>query len=302
MVDGVFGMLDEVDRATVTLDGTKDIYSFDVALAAKAHSRLAKFIAVQHASDFALLDKLPDIGSAIVLAGRFDAGPYRAGMLDIVASLYSAGATDKTVTTAFGAITKAASGEVAMGATTVPHTSVQVFAIDDPKHVDQAVETLAKALATPRSFDFQGTKATIQTRTPPERHGDAKAAAFSFDYDTSMANAQVRAAMAPLVGKTTIEQVGTVGKVGFVTINVDPDRAADAIRGTGTTLVLDAALSAQVAAARARKDSVVAAVDVAFIRKSSVPLPMYMFLGYADGRAHLRFALPAASARGFATP
>jgi hypothetical protein len=304
MMDGLISVLADTDQVVITLETDKDHLAVEMALVPKPRSRLAKFTAAQNASDYALLAKLPASATAMLMAGRIDSGPYRQGMLDIWSSLYGQGIADKDLTRTLDAIIKATTGDIAMTwqlGGGKPMEFTQVFGITDPRGVDQAFAKLLSLFKTPRTFESSNIATTIQTNPAPLEHDGVTLGAFDLTFDFGKATEPVRERMKKMLPPSSVERVGTVDKLGIVTMNADAAVLIDTLRGKGKAFTPDPAMAAILDGSRARKESLVLAMDLAaLVGKAAAPQPLVLSFGFADRALHLRVTVPTATARALA--
>ncbi len=306
--DGLISALTDSDRVVVTFDITKDIAAVDLALVPKAGTRLAKVIALQQPSDYALIGKLPAAPAPFLIAGRLDAGPYRAGMLETITQFYGPG-TPTSMATALGAILKAATGDFAMAMQMTGGKGMEVtqlFGLADPKTADKAIGQLLDAFKKPQSVTTMGMTVTHVTNTKPATHDGVAIRGYDVTYDLSKAAPETRAAMEKMIPKTGLTtRAATFDKLGVVGVSADGAASAaaaiDAARGKGKRYAPPAQVADFLAGSRARKESVAMVMDLGGIMGLGASGRALMIsMGFADKRAHLRITLPASTIRGLA--
>lgn len=303
-IDGLYGLLSDGDRIVVTLDVGQNLGGLDVAVVPKRGSRLAAFIAAQRASDYALLDKLPAGATPMVMAGRIDAGPYRAGLLDAMAAMY--GAAGKDMLEAIAAIMAASTGDLAIAMRMgggKPMSMTQVFGVADKRAADAAIDRLLGILKAGRTVNMVGLATTFKT-TGNLVHDGVVLKGYETTYDYSKLSVAQRAqldTMSP--GGKHVSRIATFDALGLMAVGGDPAAVIDAARGKRDHFTLGADATAYLASSRARKESFFAAIDFGAIVPTTSRGPgrwVMLSAGFADKAAHLRFAISAATVRTFA--
>ncbi len=306
--DGLLSALADSDRVVVTFDITKDVAAVDLALVPKNGTRLAKAVALQQPSDYALLGKLPASSASFLIAGRIDAGPYRAGMLDAITQFYGPGMPPSMVA-AFGAILKAATGDLAMAMQMMGPKGMEVtqlFGVADPKAADKAIGQLLDAFKKPQPVTTMGMTVTHTTSPKTTTHDGVTLRGYDVTYDLSKAPPDARTMMEKMIPKTGLTARGAIfDRLGVLGMSADGATTAaaaiDAARGKGKRYVPPAAVADFLAGSRARKESLAIVADLgAFTGLGATGRALMMSLGFADKRAHLRLTLPAATFRGLA--
>ena len=305
--DGLLSALTDSDRVIVTFEITKDVAAVDLALVPKAGSRLGKFVALQQPADYALLGKLPATQAPVLAAGRIDGGPYRNGMLDMVAQIYGQ-ATPKDVIAALGTIMKAATGDFAMTMQMAGGQGMsvtQLFGVADMKAADKAIGVLLDGFRTPRANTMMGMTTTVTTNPKATAHDGVTLRGYEVVYDFSKAPPTTRDAMQKMIPKGGLSaRGGTFDQLGVVAMSGDGAAGAaaaiDAARGKGKRLVPPALVADFLAASRARKESAAMVMDLGALAGLPTGRTVMLSFGFADKNAHLRLTLPAATIRGLA--
>lgn len=302
-IDGLFSMVQDTDRAVVTLDLGKDLAAFDLALVPRPRSRLAAFVAVQHASDFSLVGKLPAAPASILAAGRFASGPYRQGLLDAMGTLYGRGGAPQLVA-AMGTVMKAATGEFAMTMSMgggKPMQMAQVFGLADRAAADKAIDT-ALAVKGGFSFETMNITTTLTGLSGTTNHDGVTIKGYDVTYDVSKANAAARASLQATVPTGTASvRIGTFDALGLLTMSSDINAAIDAARGKAPAFTPSGANADFLASARSHQDSVMFVMDLNMLGKlPGGSLPFAFSLGFVDHSAHMRFAMPTSVIKAFA--
>lgn len=301
--EGLMSALADSNRVVLTLEPTKDVITLDMAMVPTPGTRLAKFTAVQQPSDYGLVGKLPAAAQMpVVAAGHLDGGPYRAGLLEMMAQMYGSGG-GKNVASSIGALLQASSGEFAMGmmGTMQALETAQVFGLTDPKAADRAIAQMIDGLGTGVTTDMMGIKMTMKAGKPVTHAGIALRG-YDTTYDFSKAPPASRQTFEKTLPKgpmTTL--IGLVDRLGVAGVSPRGGgttfAAIDAVRGSGKRYVPPREIAAFFAASRARKESVAAAMDM---RALGTPFAgaILMSLGFADKNLHIRIGVPVSVARG----
>jgi hypothetical protein len=292
----------------ITFDITKDVAAVDLALVPKAGTRLAKVIGLQQPADYALVGKLPATPAPFLVAGRLDAGPYRAGMLEAITQFYGPG-TPTSMAAAIGGILKAATGDFAMAMQMMGGNGMEVtqlFGISDPKSADKAIGQLLDAFKKPQTVTTMGATITHTTSPNPTTHDGVAIRGYDVVYDLSKAPPDTRTMMEKMIPKTGLStRVGVFDQLGVVGLAADGAAAAkaaiDAARGKGKRYIPPAQVTDFLAGSRTRKESVAMVLDIGgLMGMGPSGRAMMMSMGFADKRAHLRITVPAATLRGLA--
>jgi hypothetical protein len=307
--DGLLSALSDSDRVIVTFDATKDIAAVDLALVPKAGTRLAKLVALQQPADYALVGKLPASQAPVLVAGRLEAGPYRAGILEAMSQIYGPG-TPAGMTAALGAIFKAATGEFAMGMQMMGGKGMEVtqlFGLADGKAADKAISQLLDAIKKPQTVTTMGMTVTHTANPKTTTHDGVTVRGYDVTYDLSKAAPESKAMMERMIPKTGLTgRIATFEQLGAVAVSADGNAgvaaAIDAVRNKGKRYAPPAQVTDFLAGSRMRKESVAMVMDVGgLLGMGPAGRALMLSMGFADKRAHLRITLPAATIRGFAS-
>lgn len=302
-LDGLYSTFTDSEQIVVTLDVTRDLGAIDLAMTPKAGSRLAKFVATQHPSDYALVAKLPAMPAPMLFAGHIESGPYRQGMLDMFAAMYGQGA-NKQLIDAMAAVMKASTGEIAMVMQMGPGKPLaitQLFGVADQKAADKSIDHLLALFKTGRTFDNMGISTTIKTNATTLAHDGVSLKGYDVTYDYTNAPASTRASMEKMFpgGTPLTARIATFDQLGLITMGgADPTAAIDAARGKGARFAPSAAIADFLSGSRGRKESFMMVMDFGAI--TGMPGPertIVMSGGFADRSMHLRFTLPVATLR-----
>jgi hypothetical protein len=303
--DGLFSMLADSERVVVTFDVTKDVAALDLGLVPKAGSRLAKFVGLQRPSDYGLAGKLPAMQAPILAVGRFDSGPYRTGLLELTAQMYGASSSFIAATEA---LFKAATGDFAMTMVMGGQKGMEfsmLLGVTDDKAGEKAVGRMLDAVKKPVSTTMMGMTTTQVLSPNTTTHDGVTIRAIETTYDLSKATPETRAAVEKMIAKggTTTTRLAVLDQL--VAFAASPDGSAatatiDAVRGKGKRYTPAAVAADFLAGSRARKESLAAVMDIGLVTGTGPGRMVMLAMGFADKRAHLRFALPAATMRAFA--
>ncbi len=309
-VDGLVGAAQDTDRIVATVEADKDDAALDVALVPRPGTRLAKFVAAQKPSDQALLDKLPPSAPTFVFAGHMESGPYRKAMIDMMVRMYG-GQGAKELVQITDAVMAASTGDVAMTMDMAPgkgFTGAYLYGVADAKAVAKQIDKARDLMAKGRTFDVMGMKMTMTSAAAPTDHDGVSVRSFDIAYDAATLPAANRAAMQAMMGPdlTTHYGLGTFDQLGLFAMGNDAIAAAgkviDAARGKGDHWKPTGAVASALAASKARKDSLVMLMDfgalAAMAPQNGAKKPsgqIVITLGFADGNAHLRMGMSAAT-------
>jgi hypothetical protein len=307
--DGLLSALSDSERVVVTFDLTKDVAAVDLALVPRPGTRLGKLVALQRPADYALVGKLPAAAAPVLAAGRLDTGPYRAGMLEMMSQLYGPG-TPASLSSALGAILRAATGDFAMGMQMLGGKGMeitQLFGLADVRAADKAIGQLLDAFRKPQTTTYMGMTITHATSPKATTHDGVPLRGLDVAYDLSKAPPETKVAMEKMIPKSggLTSRVATFDQLGVVAVATDGGAAAaaaiDAARGKARRYAPTAQIADFLAGSRARKESFVMVMDLgAFTGLGTSGRALMLSAGFADKRAHLRITLPAATFRGLA--
>jgi hypothetical protein len=306
--DGLISALSDSDRVIATFDIAKDVAAVDLALVPKTGTRLAKVIGLQQPADYALIGKLPATPAPLLVAGRLDAGPYRAGMLEAITQFYGPG-TPTSMAAAVGAILKATTGDFAMTMQMMGGKGMeitQLFGIADPKGADKAIGQLLEAFKRPQSTTTMGMTVTQTTNPNVTTHDGVTLRGYDAVYDLSKAPPDTRTMMEKMFPKTGLSaRLGIFDQLGVVGMAADGTAVAkvaiDAARNKGKRYAPPAQVTDFLAGSRTRKESIAMVMDIGGLMGTGTSgRAMMMSMGFADKRAHLRITMPAATIRGLA--
>ncbi|HEU4728740.1 MAG TPA: hypothetical protein VFT22_12640 [Kofleriaceae bacterium] len=308
-IDGLLSLATDTERLVVTLEATPDLASLDLALVPRDKSRLAEFAALQRPSDFALLGRLPQATPTVLAGGHLELGPYRDAMMSAIAALYIPEAPQDLLA-ALDLLRKVMTGEMATTMQLGKKTGMeftQLYTVTDARAADKAFASVLDMFKVGRKIDMQNISFTIKASPSTTAYRGVTLRSYDTTFDTSKIPPDQRQAMAAMMPDGVHRvHLGAFDDVAVLVSSQDSDREArrtiDAARGKGPRFVAGKLVDPLLATSRTRKDSIVMVMDLgnlfgALTGKSLGSQPMVMAFGAADRRAHLRFSVPAATAR-----
>lgn len=308
--DAIMAMLADSDRMAITLDASKDAGAIDLALVPKPNSRLAKFVAVQKPTDYALFDKLPATTAPMLLGGHLEMGPYRDGMIALFSQMYG-GSGDpvamKDVVDAMVALLKTTTGDFAVTVSLAPGKGMgisQLFALEDPAGADKAITRLLSLLEAGRTFELGKVKTTLKTDPVSPTHDGITLRGYDVMHDISKMTAAEKATFEKMVPSGVMAvRIATFDKLGMIASApssiTEAKRTIDAVRGKGPRYAPPAVIGQLLAASKQRKESAAFVIDlgslIATFAPGKAPLgiqPILIAFGFADKTAHIRVGVP----------
>jgi hypothetical protein len=306
-IEAVASIGDDTLQLIVTFDAAADVAGLDFALVPRDKSRLAEFTAAQRPTDFALLDKLPAIAPTMLAGGHLELGPYHDGFIHLMTALFDPSGTQPLVD-AFEAARKAMSGDAALAMQIIPGVGTQLIQLSgtsDAKLAAQAIDHILDLFKAGRSMTMEGVVTTIKTTPQTTTYGGVTLHGYDTTYDLSKASELQREMHKKLIPQSVQHsQVAVYDAVAMVAVSqdsvTDAKKVIDASRGkpgvarfTPSPIIRD-----QLAAARARKDSMAILVDVSgllapFLGHGGTSPPLALTFGAADHNAHFRLTMPA---------
>jgi len=310
-VDGLAALGDDAAQLVVTLEVSPSTAWLDFALKPRAGSRLAAFAALQQPSSYALLARLPAAATApaILLAGHLALGPYRDSLLAMTAMFYAPDAS-KEVLASLEIAHRAMTGEIALAADIARPGGLsftQFYGVTDPGGASQALAAILEQFKTARTIAMSDSTMTIRANSDTTQYDGVALRSYDATLDYSTATPAKRQALETMNPSGTHRvQLAAFDKLFMLVTAKDglavAKRTIDAARGNAAHLAPGSATDALLATSRAHKDSLAMTIDVGAIGRlaSNNQLgvaPVMMSLGFADRRAHIGLAIPAASAR-----
>ncbi|HET7499869.1 MAG TPA: hypothetical protein VFK02_02670 [Kofleriaceae bacterium] len=312
-VDGLWSLASDTERVVVSLEAAPDLASLDIALVPRAGSRLAAFTQLQRASNFALLGRLPQTTPTVLLGGHLELGPFHDAMVSAIASLYIPEAPQDLIA-AFDLLRKVMTGEIATTMQFGLKTGMeftQIYTVTDARAADKAFVTMLDMFKAGRKIDMQTVSFTLKASPSTTSHGGVTLRSYDTAFDLSKLPPEQHQAMASMMPEGTQHvYLGAFDDLAVLVSAKDGAaevrRTIDAARGKGAHFAAGKLVDPLLAASRARKDSLVMAMDLgglmgSFTGKSLGTQPIVMAFGAADRNAHLRFSVPAATARALAS-
>jgi hypothetical protein len=246
-----------------------------------------------------------------VIAGHFEAGPYRDALLEMTAGMYAGGA--KEMNAALDAFFKATTGDVVATLRLAAGSGMSVgelFGVSDTAAANRAVAATLDVLRPGRDIGSPKLPARLQTLPDAPVHDGVALPGYRTSYDLSKAAPAERKAMEQFAGTgRTDTRMTAFDGVGTVVTGSDSVAAAgrmiDAVRGKAPRFVAPPAVAQFLTGSRARKDSMAMTLDLVGLlagMRGGAPqahddAPLLVSLGFADRRAHFRIAAPVTSIR-----
>jgi hypothetical protein len=306
-IEGLASIGDDTLQVILTLDARPDLAGLDFALVPRDKSRLAEFAAVQRPTDFGLIEKLPAVTPTMLFGGHFELGPYHEAFIRTMAALFDPSGSPQ-IADAFEAVRKAMSGEAAMAMQVVPGAGTQLIQLTgttDAKLATTGINHILDLFKTERTMAMDGVVTKIKTSPQTVTYSGVTLHGYDTTYDLSKANDLQRALHKKLMPEDVQHaQVAIYDAFTMVAVSQDSvgdaKKVIDASRGkpgvarfTPSPIIRD-----QLAAARARKDSMVVLVDLnglvaAFTGGGTQSPPIALSFGAADRNAHFRLTMPA---------
>jgi hypothetical protein len=312
MLDGFAALMSDGDRLRLTIDSDQKQAGLDLALSALPRTRLEQLFRAQRPSDYALLDQLPGAdATAIVMAGHLAAGPYHQAFVDALTQMLSGGGVPPGLAGYVEAFTKFSTGDTAGAWSFTPNgaSMTYLYGVVDRAGAEMGLDQLLASYAGGPTFELFGIKQTSKTVPGALVHDGVSVRGYDQTYDPKSMPKASREAMAKFMGKnlTTRTELAVFDQIGLVASG--PNAAAratsaiDSARGNGPRFAPSEEVSELLAASRARKDSAAIVMNLGLFSKhltpgSNVTGTLATTLGFADGSAHLRLSVSAASLRG----
>lgn len=297
------GMGEQTQRVELTLGTEQGNAVVRVTAVAQPKSAMAEFFSAQSPSDFHLLSKLPAGESfGMIFAGHVVLGPARKPSVAFMSKLLklTLGAnTPKDVTGLFNSLFDLFTGDVAaaydsfhIGA--MPKFA-EVLATTDAakaKKMSDRIAAVMGKLSGGSTTSIAGLREHFRYRPDAETYHGVAVGEEKVTYDLSGVAPAARQAMATYASQPFRLQLAGAGKM-FVVSSGDIHALIDAARGAGPGYKPPAAISAQVAAARTRKDSFIAVMNLpAMIGGAAaalrIPKLWIVGAGFRGGAMHLR--------------
>lgn len=302
VADWLSSLTAQVDRLVVTIGTTPDTGWIDLALTPTPDSELAKFVAAQRPTDYALLGRLPPAPAPLMLAGTLALGPYHARYLALLADVFG-GNLDKP---GFDALGDASNGAFAGAEQLEPGTGMRMtwlFGLSDPRAAGEAFSRVLDFAAQDHTFDAAGMSVTVKRQPGSTLYDRVVLRGYDVTVGFPKQLPIVRALLEEIVPARLGTLLATFDGTGMIAMA--PDASAEARRG------IDAArgkahftpaprLVRWLAESRTRRDSAAilfdpAATLSAVTGQASSPQPVLITFGFADRRVHVRVELQPAA-------
>jgi hypothetical protein len=304
---GALALLENSDRLEVRVEASTSDLSLVLAVAPKAGSSFAGLVAAQTASDFALLARLPPSGARGVVGGTLRLGPLREPATDLMVGIFKdLYQIDITAETRAGMLAWAdrVTGDFAATIDIGPRgfQMEQLFGVADAAAFRQAIDGFLATFSTrPIEVTSFGTKTRIAFEPAA---ADVDGVTFH-RYTSAVDSAGAAAGSAPstALGTSFVGLFGVWDDVAGLSFGPGdpgaPRALVGATRGTAPRFTPPARIAAELAAARARKDSAYYFIDVAPFVAATLPagapfpssLGISLALNFTDGSAQLRIAM-----------
>jgi hypothetical protein len=309
-VDGLMSLATDADTLVARLETTPSDAWLDLALTPRAGSRLAAFIALQHATDYALLERMPATAQpTLMLGGRMELGPYREGTLSMMAAMYGP-EVSRDLIAAMDGIRKAMTGEFAMTGQFTPGAGLsftQLYGTASSAAADKALVGLLALFKAGRTLEAAGAATTIKARPDTTSYAGATLHGYDATSDyTKVPEAQRKMMEAMVPPGVRRAQLAAFDALTMIVVTpdslADAKRMIDASRGKAAHYTAGGEIGGLLAGSRARKDSVAMVVDLGTILGMVTgaklgDVPLLVSLGFADHNAHIRIAVPVTTAQ-----
>lgn len=297
---------EQSERMYLSIEAADDDCALDVALAPKAGTALARFVAAQKPFDAKLLTGMPPTDHpAMVMIGHTELGELSEPMYRWIGPIL-AQVADKPFDDAFHKLwqdwLKLFTGDFAAiswldgGATAMN----EIIGVTDGKAAQKAVQEFLGGLKTPKKVSFMGIDMTFSGGFGTAQHGDASIDTVGVAIDTTSMPALQQDMMKRMYPDGM--KMAYAGWAKTFGITIGP-KSADQIKAlvdsAGKPTTLSPFAQAAVDASAKRKESMVMVMNLAAMMAPFAAAPpaqsgMTWTLGFADGRAALRMDLPAA--------
>lgn len=301
---GALSMLEDSDQAVMVIGADKQLGAVDISLIPRARTRLATFVGAQKPSAFAQVQQLPATPSMMIAAGRFDSGPYRQGLLDMMASIYPQ-LEGKAMVELLRQLMAASTGEFAFSGQFALGKGMEVlgvFPMVDAAAPIAAADKFIAWLGQGRTMMQMSVKTTMVAAKPTAIGGTA-VRGYDTTFDFSTVPQQQREMMKAMMPSGMASRFAMIDKLAVVSMSTDPTTTLSAgiaaASGKAAGLAPSGSAAALLRDARAHHDSLAFVIDIgATIGKP--PIPFMISLGFETAHAHLRMVAPSASIKSIA--
>ena len=297
---------EQSERMYLGIEAADDDCALNVALAPKAGTALARFVAGQKPFDAKLLTGMPPSDHpAMVMLGHTELGELSEPMYRWIGPILAQIADKpfdesfhklwqdwlKLFTGDFAAVSWMDGGATAMN---------EIIGVTDGKAAQKAVQEFLGGLKSPRKVSFMGIDMTFSGGFGTAQHGDASIDAVGVAIDTANMPEMQKDMMKRLYPDGMKMAYAGWGKTFGIAIGPkSSDQINALIDSTGKPTTLSPFAQAAVDASAKRKESMVMVMNLAAMMAPFAAGPpaqsgMTWTLGFADGRAALRMDLPAA--------
>lgn len=307
--DGLGSLAAQIDRLIVTLEVDSDLGSLDVAAVPRPGSRLAKFVALQRPTDYALLGRLPAGSPAFLGAGKMDLGPYKESTRDLMVLDFDAAAA-KDLRAALERIDRATTGEFAFAGEFAPRIGVtgrMLWGLSNAAAADAVFRWWFDQLVTGRAPVNFGIPVTYKARPETTVDGVALRGFDSASDFSKLPPGQREPEEQRIPGGMVRVQLALFDGLGMVVAGPDAageaTRTIHAVRGKAPRFVASSLVGRLFARSRAHRESAALLMDSRKFSAGSAgdpdheDRPMMLSFGFADHNAHVRLTLPAVTVR-----
>lgn len=296
---GALSMLEDSDQAVMAISADKQLGGLHISLVPRAETRLATFASLQKPAELALLQQLPAVPAMMIAAGRFDSGPYREGMLEMMASIYP-NLEGKAIVTLMRQLMAASTGEFAFSGNFALGKGMEVsavFPMTDAAAPVAAVDAFTAWLGKGRTLTQMNIKTTM-TPAKLTTIGGIRVRGYDATFDLSTASDEQHAMTKAMMPSGLATRMAMVDKRAVVAMSTDKKailtREIATASGKAAGLSPSGAMATLLGAARTHNDSLAFVMDVgSMVGKSSVPF--MMSLGFDRAQAHMRIVVPSSS-------
>lgn len=292
LANQLYSMLDQSDLVTIDLTGSAAGVGLTVALDVKPGSPLDTVFSAQHASDFALIGKLPNQPSSMLTVGVFDPATLGDWMFDVFVG-NAKNKLNEQQRAQWHEFIAVSTGEIAMAmnmdATGQAGNSHSLIGSRDTKRMNELFPTVS-ALFDTGGFGglFKIARKPLKPVTYDELTISGQQIAYDYTHTTVPAYKGPKT-MTRDLRWTTFEGYAatTLGAPGNDTI----DALLDSARHGKDTLQLDAATKAGLDEARALKDSLWMRIDMSKLAATTPGMPLLVptaGIGFAPHHVRLR--------------
>ncbi len=295
-VTGLLSMLQDSEQAVVTFETDGKLGGLDLVLVPRANTRLATFVSLQKPAEFGLLQKLTASPWMVFGGGHFEAGPYRQGLIEMTAAMYSQ-ADGHAMMALVNAMLAASTGDFAFGGQLSIGKGMeilQLFPVTSADAITSAVDKFTAWLGNGKTLLQMNMKTTL-VPAKPSPIGGAQIRGYDMTYDASAIPEQQRAAMKIILPNGLGVRLAMVDKLAVVAMSNNPTvgitSGIAAASGKAPGFAATGQAAGLLGSARGHKDSLAFVIDVGVVTGRSA-LPFMMSLGFSGSQAHFRVTVP----------